>query len=224
MAKPGPAAVPADAFPRYSRGEQRADLIVHILGVSGALAGGGWLLFGPGLAQDTGTWLALLAYALGLLGALGASAAYNLAPPGRRKELLRRLDHAAIYLLIAASYTPFAFERMAPPLGPALGLGVWLAALGGVALKLGFPRRFERFGLILYLAIGWAVLLALGPLIDSVRPATLWLLLGGGGLYTVGVLFHALRRLPFHNSIWHAFVLVAAVLHFLAVTLEVAIA
>lgn len=218
------AGIDASLFPQYSGGERAADLVIHVLGVLGALAGGLWLVLGPGLRHDLGTWLTLFAYALGLAGGLGASAAYNLTPPGRRKELLRRLDHAMIYCLIAASYTPFAFERIPPPLGPWLGAGVWAAALLGIALKLGFPRRWERLGLALYLAIGWAVLLAIGPLVESVRPVTVWLLLVGGGLYTAGSLFHNLKRLPFHNPIWHGFVLVAAVLHFLAVTLEVAVA
>lgn len=216
--------VDALGFPLYSRGERRADLAIHVLGVAGALGGSLWLLLGPGLEQELATWLTLFAYALGLLVGFGASAAYNLAPSGRRKELLRRVDHAAIYLLIAGSYTPFAFDRIAPPLGPWLGAGVWLAALAGVALKLAFPRRYERLGLVLYLAIGWAVVLAIEPLTESVRPETLWLLLVGGALYTAGTLFHGLRRLPFQNAIWHAFVLVAAVLHFLAVSLEVAVA
>ncbi len=214
--------VGAFAFPHYSRRERQADLTIHILGVLGALAGGLWLLLGPGLRQETGTWLTLLAYSLGLLGGLGASAAYNLAPPGRGKELLRRVDHAMIYLLIAASYTPFAFARLPEPTGPLLGAAVWVAAAAGVLLKLRYPRRFERVGLALYLAMGWTILLALGPLVESVAPATLWLLLGGGALYTAGTLFHGLSRLPFHNSIWHGFVLLAAALHFLAVTLEIA--
>lgn len=209
-------------FPKYSPAERLADLTLHVLGVGGALFGGLWLLLGPGLEQEAGAWLCMMVYALALLGGLGASAAYNLAPPGRGKELLRRVDHAAIYLLIAASYTPFAFQRVPPPLGPALGIGVWAAAVVGVSLKLRFPRRYERLGLALYLAMGWTVVLALGPLIESVRPATLWLLLLGGALYTAGTPFHALRRLPFHNAIWHGFVLVAAALHFLAVTLEFA--
>lgn len=210
-------------FPLYSLAERRADLAVHLLGVAGALAGGGWLLLGPGLAQEAGTQLALLVYVLGLLGGLGASAAYNLAPIGRGKELLRRLDHAMIYLLIAASYTPFAFLRIAPPLGPGLGLGVWAAALAGVVLKLRFPRRWERLGLALYLAMGWALLPAIGPLVEAVEARTLWLLIGGGLVYTAGTLFHAWRRLPFHNAIWHALVLAAAALHFLAVALEIAL-
>ena len=164
---------------------------------------------------------ALAVYALGLLGMTTCSLLYNLAREHRHRELLRRLDHAAIFVMIAGSYTPFLLLSI----GGAWGWGmlgfVWTAALGGVTLKLGWPGRFEHASILAYLAMGWCILVATGPLLTAVSTAGL-LLLGIGGLfYSVGVAFHLWRRLPGQNAIWHGCVLAGAICHFAAVVLEV---
>jgi hemolysin III len=94
---------------------------------------------------------------------------------------------------------------------------IWAAALAGIGLKLFFPRQFERVSIIFYLAMGWLILIAIRPLADALAPTGLWLLLGGGAVYTAGVAFYVIERIPYHKAIWHGFVLGAAMLHFAAV-------
>jgi len=211
-------------FPRYSRAERIADGIVHFLGVIFGLAACVSLVVAAQPAQDALLWLALGLYGFGLLAMLVCSAAYNLTPHPRFKAVIRRLDHAAIYVMIAGTYTPFTLIAI----GGAWGLGllafVWTAALGGVALKLFCPRRFDRLSVVTYLLLGWSVVVAMDPLLGAVSAASLVLLGAGGLLYSLGVVFHLWQRLPYQNAIWHALVLAAAACHFSAVLSEVALA
>lgn len=213
------AGVPAGLV--YGRGALRADRIVHGTGLLAGPIAAAALIAVAASQRNTGPIAGIAVYALCLLAMIVASASYNLARPSPRKEWLRRFDHAAIFLLIAGTYTPFAFLN-AGGIG-ALAL-VWIAAAGGVALKLAFPRRFETLSTGLYLLLGWTVLAALWSLTAWLPTATIVLLLAGGLLYSVGVLFHLATRLPGHNAIWHGFVLAAASCHYAAVLDGVAFA
>ena len=211
--------MPPDAhqFPVYSVGERRADAVVHAVGVTAGIAGFVWLL-NAAVLSDTlpaRTALALAIYGLGLVGMLTASAAYNLARPGFGKALLRRVDHAMIFVMIAGTYTPFTLGLGQ---GVVLGGAVWGGAAFGAALKLRFPGRFHRLGLALYLGLGWAIVTALEPLGSVLSAPALWLLVAGGLLYTVGVVFHLMERMPYNNAVWHLLVLAAASCHFAAVS------
>ena len=211
-------------FPRYSRAERLADGVVHVLGVGFGLAACASLAIIALPSHDALLWLALGLYGLGLLAMLFCSALYNLIPHSGLKVFVRRLDHAAIFVMIAGTYTPFALIAI----GGAWGLGllafVWTLSLCGVALKLFGTRRFDRLSLAAYLLLGWSVLVAIDPLLGAVSAAGVVLLALGGVLYSLGVVFHLWQRLPYQNAIWHAFVLVAAACHFTAVLSEVALA
>jgi hemolysin III len=162
-------------------------------------------------------------YCAGLLAMILMSAAYNLWPErGPAKPWLRRLDHSAIFIMIAATYTPFAANRLAPPAGDIILAAVWLCASIGIALKLLFPRRFEHASIALYIAMGWMIVTVIKPLHASVAAVDFWLLMAGGLVYSAGIAFYLIERIPFHKAIWHGFVLVAAVLHFTAIALEFA--
>ena len=152
---------------------------------------------------------------------IGLSAAYHLNRSPRWREPLRRLDHGAIYLKIAGTYTPFAALSLPWAVGGWLLTAVWTAAGLGVALKLAAPRRFEIASIPLYLALGWAGLWVWADVTRAISPPALALLGGGGVLYTAGVAFHLWERLPFHNAIWHLHVLLATALMFAAVAIEV---
>jgi hemolysin III len=203
-------------FPRYTRGERIADAILHVAGVGMAVIAGAVLLAVavPGGAAQIA---ALSLYVFGVVAGFGFSALYNLVSSPRAKAILRRFDHASIFLMIAGSYTPFAAIVIGGFWGAVLLIAVWIVALGGVALKLGLPGRFERLSIVLYLMLGWAILPAMGPVTEALSDASLVLLLVGGGLYSLGVVFHLWHKLPYHNAIWHAFVLAAAVCHYIAV-------
>jgi hemolysin III len=148
---------------------------------------------------------------------LAFSAAYNMWPVSPAKWVLRRFDHSAIYLLIAGTYTPFLVQMKNVLASASLGIGVWLSAVIGMALKLALPGRFDRLAIVLCLLLGWSGVIAYDSLASAVPSLSLWLLAIGGILYSLGTLFHVWRRLRFHNAIWHSFVLAAASCHYSAV-------
>jgi hemolysin III len=133
------------------------------------------------------------------------SAAYNMWPVSPAKWVLRRFDHSAIYLLKNATASA------------GLGVGVWLSAVIGIALKLALPGRFDRLAVVLCLLLGWSGAVAYDSLASALPSASLWLLAIGGVVYSVGALFHVWQGLRFHNAIWHGFVLIAASCHYSAV-------
>jgi len=199
----------------YDRAEVIADGLVHALGLALGVAGVLSLLVHVS-AQAPARITAALIYGAGLLTVLGLSATYNLWPISRTKWVLRRFDHAAIYLLIACTYTPFLSD-LNDPAASNLLVGVWVTACVGMVLKLTYPDRFERPSILLYLGLGWSGVLVYERVITGLPLATVWLLAVGGVLYSAGVLFHLWERLRFHNALWHAFVLAAAACHFCAV-------
>jgi hemolysin III len=163
-------------------------------------------------------------YSGGLLAMFGCSAAYQLLRSSRRRELLRCFDHSAIFLMIAGTYTPFTLLRIRPFWDVVLTAAVWSIAAGGIVLRLLRPQVFDRVSIAFYLALGWAGLAAIAPLVPFVQVSTLALLGAGGLLYTAGIAFHLWERLPFQNAIWHGFVLVAAAAHYAAVLEEIVVA
>ena len=161
--------------------------------------------------------VAVSIYVAGLLSMLVLSATYNLWPVSRAKWVLRRFDHSAIYLLIAATYTPFILELRDSVFALALLIGVWCVAIFGIVLKLGWPGRFDRVAVGLYLALGWSGVMLYDSVVGALPRLALWFVLAGGALYSLGVIFHAWRRLRFQNVIWHCFVLLGAACHYTAV-------
>jgi hemolysin III len=161
--------------------------------------------------------VSVVVYALALLAMLTASAAYNLFYQTRWRRLFRLWDHSAIFVMIAGTFTPFATALSSAIWTLGFGTTVWSMTIGGIALKVTRPALFERFGIGLYLAQGWLGVLIFGPLAGQFTALTLIALVAGGILYTVGIIFHLWEALPFHNAIWHVFVLAAAVCHYLAV-------
>lgn len=210
-------------YKAYTKVEHLADVAAHIAGVACGLAGAVALM----LTAAGGGALVLggaLLYTIGLVSMLSFSAAYNLWPPSPTKEMLRRLDHAAIFVMIAGTITPFAMIRVGGAWGFGLLTGVWVTAALGVGMKIFFPRRWERLSLVLYVALGLSILLVGEQLARALAPSSLMLLAAGCVIYLIGVVFHLWERLPFQNALWHWLVLLAAALHFGAVIQEVAAA
>lgn len=201
----------------YDRAELIADGVVHIIGVFSGLVAATVLIVLAAVFASAYEIASVSVYATGLLAMLGLSAAYNLWPISRRKWLLRRLDHSAIYVLIAATYTPIFAQLQDRLFGLSLLAGVWGIAAVGIFLKLFFPGRFDRISVGLYLAMGWSGLIAYDAGLSSLPRIALWFIVAGGALYTLGVIFHAWRRLRFQNVIWHCFVLLGAACHYTAV-------
>lgn len=160
---------------------------------------------------------AVIVYGVCILTMVACSMIYNLAENHKRKALLRRFDHAAIFLMIAGSYTPFTTQRFEGDWALGMTALVWGIALLGMAGKLFLPGLSKKIWIALYVALGWVVLIALGPLVANVPLAGVILLAIGGALYTLGVPFYVWERLPFRRAIWHGFVMVAAGVHYAAV-------
>jgi hemolysin III len=201
----------------YDRAELIADGVVHVLGTVLGLIAATALIVLTGIYASTPEIISVSIYAIGLLAMLSLSATYNLWPVSPVKWVLRRFDHCAIYVLIAATYTPFLTEINDRVIGIALLIGVWSVAIAGIAIKVFFPGRFDRLSVGLYLALGWSGVIAYDSVVASLPTSTLWFIAAGGLLYSLGVIFHVWERLRFQNAIWHSFVLLAAACHYTAV-------
>jgi len=207
---------------RNRRSEWLADVIVHAVGL--ALAIGGCILMISTAASSGSVKLtaALVVYSVGLLAMLACSTLYNANTNESLARLFERFDLSGIFVMIAGSYTPFMLAKLEGPLAWGVLAAVWAVALAGVALNLLARWNAPKVYIALYLLLGWAVLSIVDRLIHSLSTTGLVLLATGGILYTVGVVFHVNKKLPFNSAIWHGFVVAAATCHFMAIYLDVA--
>lgn len=200
-----------------TRGEEIANSVSHGMGALGAMLAAPLLIVVAARRGDAALVAAAAIFAASMCLLYLASTLYHALPRGRAKQLFNVLDHSAIYLLIAGTYTPFALGPLRGPWGwTLLGL-VWGLAAMGVALKA--SRRLDRPALSigLYLAMGWLVAIAVDPVLRHVPPGGLWLLLAGGLAYTGGVVFFVFdSRWRYAHFVWHLFVLAGTACHFLA--------
>ena len=201
----------------YDRVELIADGVVHAVGILLGLIAATVLVVLTAVYATALSIVAVSIYVAGLLSMLVLSASYNLWPVSRTKWVLRRFDHSAIYVLIAATYTPFILEMKDSVFALALLTVVWCVAVFGIVLKLAWPGRFDRLATGLYLALGWSGIMLYDFGIGTLPKLALWFVVAGGALYSLGVIFHAWRRLRFQNVIWHCFVLLGAACHYTAV-------
>lgn len=197
--------------------EKIADGVVHIVGLALALTGTGALLVYAFGVANAALYAAVVTYLIGLVASLAASSAYNIWPVSKVKWVLRRLDHSAIFLLIAGTYTPFIAQMPDGLAARALFAAVWGLALAGIVLKLALPGRFDRLAVAAYLALGWCGAFVFPTMQAALPPSTLWLIAIGGLLYSSGVIFYAWSGLRFNKAIWHVFVLSGAACHYGAV-------
>jgi hemolysin III len=205
----------AEHYP--TRVEKTADGLVHAIGILAALIGGGVLvavaLTNRGVPMATASAL----YALCLMAMLAASAVYNLSKPNQKRRILRRIDEAAIFLMIAGSYTPFTVKLLPPEFALFATVAIWAAALAGAAGKVLWPRLSDRAWCVIYLAFGWLAVLVLGPAAPTLPPLAIGLLVVAGVTYSAGVLLYLNHALPFRRALWHACVVLGAAGHYGAV-------
>ena len=207
----------------YGSWELATDRLVHVLGVAAGLIGAAVLIGRAAAVSSPDLLGASVCYGLALVAMFSCSAAYNLAPPGPNRQILRRADHAVIFLMIAGTYTPLTFRYLDGAWFYAILSFVWLGAIAGATMKLVLPERFEGISIPAYLALGLVIVIALKPLLAAADVPTIALVLAGALLYCVGTAFHLWAALPFQNAIWHGFVLTAAACHYAAIWLSVAV-
>ena len=200
-----------------------ADLVVHVVGLTLALVGGIVLLTLAVKAGSITQVVGVSIYAAGVIAMLAFSTAYNFANH-KYRPTLRRLDHAGIFLMIAGSYTPFTTQSLHGGWAWGMTAAVWSVAGLGAFAKLFLPHVPRKFSVALYLALGWLVVVALKPMIDSVAWYALLLLVAGGVLYSTGVIFYVNKKLKFARAIWHGHVVAAAAAHWAAILLGVVLA
>lgn len=205
---------------KFSPGEELAHSLTHGVGL---LLGIAALVLMVVFAVQRGSALRVVSctvYGATLVILYASSTFYHALPSGRGKRVFGILDHAAIYLLIAGTYTPFALVTIKGSWGWSLFAVIWGLAIGGVVLEAVSRGRLRRIQLLLYLVMGWGMVAAARPLVSELATSGLVLLIAGGMAYTLGVIFFLWRR-PFHHAVWHAFVLGGSICHFFAVLLYV---
>ncbi|URQ60224.1 hemolysin III family protein [Pantoea alhagi] len=208
--------------PGYSLAEEIANSISHgigcIFGIVGLI-----LLLSQALEANADA-IAITSYSLyggSMILLFLASTLYHAVPWPRAKFWLKKLDHCAIYLLIAGTYTPFLLVGLKSPLAHSLMVVIWSMALAGIIFKLVFIHRFKVLSLVTYLLMGWLSVIVIYQLAMKLAPGGVWLLAAGGITYTLGVIFYVADRIPYNHAIWHGFVLGGSICHFLAIYLYV---
>ena len=214
--------IPSGAvIPRYRFGEELASSIIHGVGIVLSIAALATLVAFAALHGNALTVVACAVFGTSLVLLYTASTLYHSISVAAAKPALRALDHIAIYVLIAGTYTPFTLIALPGAWGWSLFVAVWTLALVGSALELGLLKRYHKLAVLLYVGMGWIGMVAFEPLSKHLQVGGVALLLAGGLAYTLGVPFYLWRRLPYHHALWHVFVLAGSALHFLAVLLYV---
>ena len=201
----------------YTPREELANAVTHGIGIVLSLAGLTLVVKLASLHGDAWHVTSTAIFGVSLVLLYTTSTLYHAFRDEARKRLLRKFDHAAIFLLIAGTYTPFLLVTLRGPWGWSLFGVVWGLAAAGIALKFWLAGRFRVVSTLIYIAMGWLVLIAIRPLSLALAPAGLWLLLAGGLCYTGGAVFYLWKRLPYHHAVWHLWVLAGSSCHWAAV-------
>lgn len=202
---------------QYSVFEEVIHAITHGVGVLLSIGGLSWMLYLSIEAADPWRIVASSIYGATLISLFLASTVYHSMYASRHRDIFKLLDHCAIYLLIAGSYTPFLLVAMRTDTGWWLFGTVWALATAGIVKKLWFRDRFPKIALASYLALGWLAVIAAPQMAEAIGPNGMAWLFAGGISYSVGAIFYAFERIPFNHAIWHVFVLGGGVCHFLGV-------
>jgi hemolysin III len=209
--------VAGETTSRYTLGEEIANSVIHGVGIVLAIAG---LAVLTAYATLHGTRLHVVGcsiFGATLILLYTTSTLYHSIPVARVKPVLRALDHSAIYLLIAGTYTPFSLVNLRGPWGWSLLGVIWTLAVLGIIVRVRGGRKSNKAAVAFYVAMGWTVLVAIKPLVANVERGGVFLLALGGMIYTAGAAFYLWKRLPYHHAIWHAFVLLGSMCHFFAI-------
>ncbi len=205
----------------YTVVEEMIHASTHGVGVILSIAALSWMLYVSISVSDAWRIAASAIYGATLIVLFLASTVYHSMYASRHREIFKLLDHCAIYLLIAGTYTPFLLVAMRSSTGWWLFGTIWALATAGIVTKLWFRHRFPKIALASYLAMGWLIVVAAPQVAAAIGPNGMAWLVAGGVSYSVGAVFYVLERLPFNHVIWHVFVLIGGICHFFGVALHV---
>ncbi len=201
--------------------EEIASAATHAFGALAALAGGMVMITLAALHGDGWQLAAAIVFSMSMLLLYLASALYHAIQAPQAKSALKVLDHCAIYLLIAGTYTPFTLVGLRGDVGRWLFIAIWSLALCGIVFKLFFTGRFKLVSTLVYVAMGWLVLIAIRPVMHALDDWTFGWLLAGGVAYTLGTVFYHRPALRYSHAVWHLFVVAGSVCHYIAVLAQV---
>lgn len=205
----------------YTLGEEIANSVIHGLGIGLSVAALVLLVAFAVLSGDGYKLASAIVFGVALVLEYTASTLYHSFPQPKVKHLFKIFDHCGIYLLIAGTYTPFCLVTLRDENGWMLFWVIWGLAIAGIAVEAFWAYRPRWLSAAIYLGMGWMVVLSIGPLIENLDPAGLWLLVAGGLAYTVGTVFYVMKRVKYMHAVWHVWVLAGSTCHFLAVLLFV---
>ncbi len=205
----------------YSVTEEIVHAITHGIGVILSIVGLSWMLYVSIYVADPWRIVASSIYGTTLIALFLASTLYHSMFASRHREVFKLLDHCAIYLLIAGTYTPFLLVAMRSSTGWWIFGTIWALATAGIVTKLWFRHRFPRVALASYLAMGWLIVVAAPQMAEAIGPNGMAWLVAGGVSYTAGAVFYVVDRIPFNHAIWHVLVLLGGACHFFGVALHV---
>lgn len=208
---------PAAAVGCYSTGEEIANSVTHGVAALLSIAGLVVMLSMMPVTAGAATITAAAVFGASMIFLYTASTLYHAIPNLRVKRILQVLDHSAIYVMIAGSYTPFCLVTLKGTMGTMLCIAVWSIAIAGIILQPVLMKRAEWLNCLLYLLLGWCVVLVFEPLMAALPSAGIWLLAAGGVVYSLGVIFYLWERIPYNHAIWHLFVLGGTALQFFSV-------
>ena len=201
---------------KYSDSEECLNIWSHALGLLISILVFPFLIMKAFIYSGFWEAASFIIYGLSLIILYAASTFYHAAQNPKKRRILNIVDHAAIYVLIAGSYSPFCLVVLEPDLGWYLFIAVWIFALTGIILKLFFTGRFDKISTVMYLLMGWQVVFFIKPLIAALTSFGLNLLIAGGIFYTVGAILYSIKKMPYNHATFHVFVLLGSVSHFLA--------
>jgi len=209
------------ALPRYSSREELANSITHGIGILFSIAALGVLTAFASVFGSVWHIVSCSIYGATMILLYSASTLYHSIPGQKAKTVFRILDHSAIFLLIAGTYTPLTLVSLRGPLGWSIFGFIWTFTVVGILFEIFLPKKLRFITLCLYIAMGWTIVIAVKPMLSTVAPGGLWLLLTGGICYSLGIPFYIKKSIPFNHAIWHLFVLGGTIFQFFSILLYV---
>jgi len=202
---------------KFSRGEEIANFVSHTVGAGLSILAFIILTIRASWVRDVGTIISFMAFGFGLIVLYTMSSIYHGLKPGTAKMVFEIFDHSAIYILIAASYTPFLYLVVNSPMNKVILAIQWIVCFLGILFKAFFTGKFKLFSTLLYLIMGWMIVFAWNDLINNINQVSLIYLVLGGVLYSLGTIFYSWKICKFNHMIWHIFVIMGSISHFFAV-------